>query len=78
MALIRVGGAGVVRHPVLSEHAGELSIATIRGEAFYLKSVAPPRIKLPQIFRSFLPFMGIQVMVLMLIPVVPQIKTLFL
>lgn len=48
------------------------------GAAFYLKSVAPPHITLPQIFRSFLPFMGIQIMVLMLILLVPQITTLFL
>ena len=27
--------------------------------AFYLKSVAPSHITLPQIFRSFLPFIGI-------------------
>ncbi|MEL0193291.1 MAG: TRAP transporter large permease subunit, partial [Halieaceae bacterium] len=46
--------------------------------AFYLKSVAPPNITLPQIFRSFLPFMGIQLMVLMLILFVPQITTVFL
>jgi len=46
--------------------------------AFYLKSVAPPHITLPQIFRSFLPFIGIQLMVLMLILLVPQITTVFL
>ncbi len=48
------------------------------GAAFYLKSVAPPHITLPMIFRSFLPFIGIQIMVLMLILFVPQITTLFL
>ena len=48
------------------------------GAAFYLKSVAPPHITLPQIFRSFLPFIGIQIVVLMLILFVPQITTLFL
>lgn len=48
------------------------------GAAFYLKSVAPPHITLPQIFKSFLPFIGIQIMVLMLILLVPQITTLFL
>jgi len=46
--------------------------------AFYLKSVAPSHITLPQIFRSFLPFIGIQLMVLMLILLVPQITTVFL
>ena len=48
------------------------------GAAFYLKSVAPPQITLPDIFKSFLPFIGIQIMVLMLILLVPQITTLFL
>jgi len=48
------------------------------GAAFYLKSVAPPHITLPQIFRSFLPFVGIQLVVLMLLLFVPQITTLFL
>ncbi len=48
------------------------------GAAFYLKSVAPPHITLPDIFRSFLPFIGIQLAVLMLILLVPQITTLFL
>ena len=48
------------------------------GAAFYLKSVAPPHITLPDIFKSFLPFIGIQIMVLMLILFVPQITTLFL
>lgn len=48
------------------------------GAAFYLKSVAPPDITLQDIFRSFLPFIGIQIAVLMLILFVPQITTLFL
>ena len=48
------------------------------GAAFYLKSVAPPHITLAQIFRSFLPFIGIQIMILMLILFAPQITTLFL
>ena len=48
------------------------------GAAFYLKSVAPPHITLPDIFKSFLPFIDIQIMVLMLILLVPQITTLFL
>lgn len=48
------------------------------GAAFYLKSVAPPHITLPDIFRSFMPFIGIQLLVLMLILLVPQITTLFL
>ena len=48
------------------------------GAAFYLKSVAPPHITLQDIFKSFLPFIGIQIFVLMLILLVPQITTLFL
>ena len=46
--------------------------------AFYLKSVAPPHISLPDIFRGFLPFIGIQIMILMLVLCVPQITTVFL
>jgi TRAP-type mannitol/chloroaromatic compound transport system permease large subunit len=46
--------------------------------AFYLKSVAPPHITLPAIFRGFLPFIVIQLMVLALILCVPQVTTLFL
>jgi len=46
--------------------------------AFYLKSVAPPHITLPDIFRGFLPFIGIQLLILLLILLVPEITTLFL
>ena len=46
--------------------------------AFYLKSVAPPHITLPDIFRGFLPFIGIQLLVLALILFVPEITTVFL
>jgi TRAP-type mannitol/chloroaromatic compound transport system permease large subunit len=46
--------------------------------AFYLKSVAPPHITLPDIFRGFLPFIGIQLLILALILLVPEITTLFL
>ena len=35
--------------------------------AFYLKSVAPPHITLPDIFRGFLPFIAIQLFILTLI-----------
>ncbi len=46
--------------------------------AFYLKSVAPPHITLPDIFRGFLPFMCMQVVILALILLVPEITTVFL
>lgn len=46
--------------------------------AFYLKSVAPAHITLPDIFRGFLPFIGIQLVILALILCVPEITTLFL
>ena len=46
--------------------------------AFYLKSVAPPHISLPQIFRGFLPFIGLQLLVLALILCVPQVVTVFI
>ena len=46
--------------------------------AFYLKSVAPPHITLPDIFRGFLPFIGIQLLVLALVLFFPRIATLVL
>ncbi|MEZ5450950.1 MAG: TRAP transporter large permease subunit [Thiolinea sp.] len=45
--------------------------------AFYLKSVAPPQISLPDIFRGFLPFIGIQLFVLMLILFFPELTMMF-
>jgi len=45
--------------------------------AFYLKSVAPPEITLPDIFRGFLPFMSIQLVVLMLILFFPELTMFF-
>ena len=46
--------------------------------AFYLKSDAPPHITLPDIFRGFLPFIAMQIFILMIILFVPDITTLFL
>jgi TRAP-type mannitol/chloroaromatic compound transport system permease large subunit len=46
--------------------------------AFYLKSVAPPHISLPDIFRGFLPFIAMQLFILMIILIAPQITTVFL
>ncbi|MEO1551608.1 MAG: TRAP transporter large permease subunit, partial [Pseudomonadota bacterium] len=45
--------------------------------AFYLKSVAPPHITLPDIFRGFLPFICIQLVVLMLILFFPELTMFF-
>ncbi len=45
--------------------------------AFYLKSVAPPHITLPDIFRGFLPFIGMQIFVLALILFFPELTMLF-
>jgi TRAP-type mannitol/chloroaromatic compound transport system permease large subunit len=45
--------------------------------AFYLKSVAPPHISLPDIFRGFLPFIGIQIVVLTLILFFPELTMFF-
>ena len=44
--------------------------------AFYLKSVAPAHISLPDIFRGFLPFIAIQLFVLMLILFFPELTML--
>ncbi len=46
--------------------------------AFYLKSVAPPHITLPDIFRGFLPFICMQIFILTIILLVPDITTVFL
>ncbi len=45
--------------------------------AFYLKSVAPDHITLPDIFRGFLPFIGIQLVVLALVLFFPELTMLF-
>ncbi len=46
--------------------------------AFYLKSVAPPHISLTDIFKGFLPFIGIQLLALSLLLFWPNIVTVFL
>jgi TRAP-type mannitol/chloroaromatic compound transport system permease large subunit len=46
--------------------------------AFYLKSVAPAHISLTDIFRGFLPFIGIQLLALSVLLIWPQIVTVFL
>ena len=46
--------------------------------AFYLKSVTPPHIQLIDIYRSFLPFIGIQLFVLMLVLFFPGIALVLL
>jgi tripartite ATP-independent transporter DctM subunit len=45
--------------------------------AFYLKSVAPPHITLPDIFRGFMPFIGIQLLVLAIVLLWPGIAMFF-
>lgn len=45
--------------------------------AFYLKSVAPPHISLQAIFKGFMPFIGIQLLVLMLVLFFPELTMLF-
>lgn len=46
--------------------------------AFYLKSVAPANISLTDIFRGFLPFIGIQLIALLLLLTWPTLVTVFL
>jgi len=46
--------------------------------AFYLKSVAPAHISLTDIFRGFLPFIGIQILALAVLLIWPSIVTLLL
>lgn len=45
--------------------------------AFYLKSVAPPHISLPDIFRGFMPFICIQIFVLALVLLLPELTMFF-
>jgi len=45
--------------------------------AFYLKSVAPAHITLPDIFRGFMPFIALQLLVLILVLLFPEITMLF-
>ena len=44
--------------------------------AFYLKSVAPPHISLTDIFKGFLPFIGVQLCALAVLLIWPNIVTL--
>ncbi len=46
--------------------------------AFYLKSVAPPHISLTDIFKGFLPFIGIQLLALSVLLIWPGIVTVLL
>jgi len=46
--------------------------------AFYLKSVAPPHITLTDIFRGFLPFIGIQLIALSVLLIYPPIISILL
>jgi TRAP-type mannitol/chloroaromatic compound transport system permease large subunit len=46
--------------------------------AFYLKSVAPPHISLTDIFKGFLPFIGIQLVALAVLLMWPSIVTVLL
>ena len=46
--------------------------------AFYLKSVAPPHISLTDIFKGFLPFIGVQLLALAVLLSWPSIVTLLL
>lgn len=46
--------------------------------AFYLKSVAPAHISLTDIFKGFLPFIGIQLLALAVLLAFPNIVTVFL
>ena len=46
--------------------------------AFYLKSVAPPHISLTDIFKGFLPFIGIQLLALSVLLIWPNIVAILL
>lgn len=40
---------------------------------FYLKAAAPPEIRMPQIYRGILPFVGIQLLALLMVMLFPQV-----
>ena len=44
---------------------------------FYLKGVSPPEIKTGSIYRGIIPFVGLQVIALILVVVFPQMATWF-
>jgi TRAP-type mannitol/chloroaromatic compound transport system permease large subunit len=46
--------------------------------AFYLKSVAPPHISLTDIFKGFLPFIGLQLLALAVLLLWPNLVAVFL
>jgi TRAP-type mannitol/chloroaromatic compound transport system permease large subunit len=46
--------------------------------AFYLKSVAPAHISLTDIFKGFLPFIGVQLVALAVLLIWPNIVTILL
>ena len=46
--------------------------------AFYLKSVAPPSISLGDIFRAFIPFIGVQICALSVLLIWPSVVTILL
>ena len=68
----------LVRGGLLYEHAGQLLIAPFGSAAFYLKSVAPPKISLTDIFKGFLPFIALKLLALSVLLISPSIVKLFL
>jgi len=42
---------------------------------FYLRGVAPPEVTTPKLYRGVLPFIGIQLFVISVVILVPQIAT---
>jgi len=42
---------------------------------FYLRGVAPPEISTPQIYRGVIPFVGIQILALILLAIFPDLAT---
>ena len=46
-------------------------------EAAAMGSVAPPHVSLPDIFRGFLPFIGIQLLVLGMVSMFPELTRFY-
>lgn len=75
LPLIRQAGFDPVWFGVIFNMTVQIAYLTppFAPSAFYLKSVAPPSVRLTDIYRSSLPFVGLQILALGLVIAFPQI-----
>jgi len=80
---LQVDGYGVVDNPNLVWFALLVAVTLqtsfltppVGFALFYLKGVCPPEVKLTEIYRGVLPFIGLQLIGLLLIFLFPQLVT---